>query len=427
MNNSSIIQAELTWFEGEFIPGVRVTLGDDGRISKVQRGVDDAPTHPGQALLPGFVNAHSHAFQRALRGLGEHVPSREEDFWTWREAMYTLVESLDLDRMRRICVQAFKEMRLAGITTVGEFHYLHHPGDEAHSGDRIILEAAREAGIRIVLIQVHYVAGGIGTPLSSGQERFNTSGLDEFWSTLDQAQASCTRNQSMAVAAHSIRAVPIEQVVELHAEACRRGLVVHMHLEEQVQEIEACREATGSTPVRLVLDRLSPGSEFTAIHATHTIPSDLEDLLGAGCHICLCPLTEANLGDGIPDREAMQMHQGSICIGTDSNARISMIEELRLLELSHRLQSRGRGAWRDASGHVHKTLLDMATVNGARSLGLDAGLIEEGALADLVLVDLEAASLADIEPHALGAAIVLGSGNEAVIDTCVGGLWGLGQ
>jgi len=427
VNDSSIIQAELTWIDGEFIPGVRVLLGDDGRISKIQRGVEDAPTLPGRALLPGFVNAHSHAFQRALRGLGEHVPSQEEDFWTWREAMYSLVESLDPDRMRAICVQAFKEMRLSGITTVGEFHYLHHPGDEAHSGDRIILEAAREAGIRIVLIQVHYVAGGIGTPLSGGQESFNTTGLDAFWSTLDQAQSCCTAHQSVGVAAHSIRAVPIEQAAELHAEACKRDLIFHMHLEEQVQEIEACRAATGSTPVRLVLDRLSPGGEFTAIHATHTTGGDLKELLGAGCHVCLCPLTEANLGDGFPDREAMQLHSGSICIGTDSNARISMIEELRLLELAHRLHFRGRGAWRDASGHVHQSLLDMATVNGAMSLGLDAGRIGEGSLADFVLVDLGAASLTEVAPHALGAAIVLGSGNEAVIDTCVGGRWGLEQ
>ena len=424
MSGQVPIQAELTWIDGEFKPGVRVTPGSDGRIDDIQQESSLQVTHPRMALVPGFVNAHSHAFQRALRGLGEHVPAEQEDFWTWREAMYRLVESVDVDRMRTICIQAFREMRLAGITSVGEFHYLHHPAGKQWDGDRVILEAAEEAGIRIVLIQVHYVAGGFGIALSGGQDSFNTNDLSAFWASMDQAQSLCQPCQSVAVAAHSIRGVPIDDVASLHAEACSRGLVVHMHLEEQVQEIESCVEATGSTPVRLVLDRLSPGAEFTAVHATHTVPDDLEELLAGGSHVCLCPLTEANLGDGFPDREVLQHHQGSICIGTDSNARISMLEELRMLELSHRLESGARGAWRDSTGHVHRSLLDMATVNGARSLGIDAGRIEKGAYADFALIDLDAPPLVDLEVNALGAAIVLGSGNNAIVDTCVGGLWG---
>ena len=422
--SAQAVQADLTWIDGRFEHGVRIECGVDGRISSVVRDCRESPTHPGMAVLPGFVNSHSHAFQRALRGLGERFPGDREDFWTWREAMYGLVDSMDASRMHALCVSAFTEMRRAGITSVGEFHYLHHPDDDRWSGDRIVLEAAREAGIRIVLLQAHYVSGGFGEALQGGQRRFDTSDPDTFWRAFDRASSLCTPGQTMGVVGHSIRAVPVEQLIELHEESRRRDLVFHMHVEEQPAEIEACQATCGCTPTGLLLDRLRLDERFTAVHDTHTLPSELEAFLAQGSNVCLCPLTEANLGDGLPAREVLQRFPEQICVGSDSNSRISMLEELRMLELAHRLQGRCRGVWADENGAIDRRLMDMATINGARSLGLDVGRIVEGAWADLALVDLQADVLQHVAPESLGAALVLGVDREVFVDTCVGGRWG---
>lgn len=418
------MHAEWTWLEGEFRRNVEVTINQDGRFGSIDPTASSPPTHPRTALLPGFVDAHSHAFQRGLRGQGERFPADAENFWTWREAMYELVDGLTSESLLELSRDAFREMRRAGITTVGEFHYLHHlPGESPFAGDRIVLQAAQEAGIRIVLLSAHYTHGGFGESLSGGQLQFDTTDASTYWSAFDAAASACGPRQSMGVVAHSLRAVPIHDLVELHAEAIRRGHVMHIHVEEQQREIDACIAATGRTPTRLLLEQLEPGPECTSVHATHTSGEDLEAWLDRGCRICLCPLTEANLGDGVPNRDVMRSHVGSLAIGSDSNARISMLEELRMLELGHRLHGQSRGAWRDGDGRIDRVLLDMATIGGAASLGIDAGRIAEGSLADLVLVDLDADTLAHVDQEHLGAALVLGADREAIIDTCVGGMW----
>lgn len=419
-----IIRAELTWVDGDFRPDVEVELGDDGRILRVGPASVSTATHPGKALLPGFVNAHSHAFQRGLRGRGERFPDDVENFWTWREAMYGLVDGMTPELLHALSRDVFMEMRRAGITTVGEFHYLHHLESELpFAGDHIVLEAAREVGIRIVLLSAHYTHGGFGERLAGGQRRFDTSSVEAYWDAFDRTAEACGTHQSMGVVAHSLRAVPIDQLALLHEEVLRRGLVLHIHVEEQRQEIEDCLHATGRTPTRLLLEHLQPGRECTSVHATHTAPDDLEQWLDHGCGVCLCPLTEANLGDGFPDRSRMLAHASAISIGSDSNSRVSMLEELRMLELAHRLRDGTRGAWRDESGRIDRVLLDMATSGGARSLGIDAGRIASGALADFVLVDLEVDTLSHVARENLGAAIVLGADREAIVGTCVGGNW----
>ena len=418
------MHAEWTWLDGEFRRNVKIAINEDGRFGPIDRAATTSPTHPRTALLPGFVNAHSHAFQRGLRGQGEQFPADAENFWTWREAMYGLVAGLTAESLLELSRSAFNEMRRAGITTVGEFHYLHHlQAEDRFAGDRVVLQAARESGIRIVLLSAHYTHGGFGESLSGGQLQFDTTDASTYWSAFDAAAAACGPNQSMGVVAHSLRAVPIDDLAELHAEAVRRGHVLHIHVEEQQREIDECVAATGRTPTRLLLEQLDPGPECTSVHATHTSGEDLEAWLARGCGICLCPLTEANLGDGFPDRAGMLHHAGSLAIGSDSNARISMLEELRMLELAHRLHDGSRGAWRDGTGRIDRVLLDMATIGGATSLGIDAGRIAEGALADLVLVDLDSDTLAHVDPEHLGAALLLGSDREAIIDTCVGGVW----
>jgi formimidoylglutamate deiminase len=419
------IQADLTWIDGAFVPDQAITVAADGRIESV------GPARPGTvhrlegaALLPGFVNAHSHAFQRGLRGSGERFSSGAGSFWSWREAMYALVASLDAKTLREVSRQAFAEMRDAGITTVGEFHYLHHDRDGDFAFDDVVLEAASEVGIRIVLLQAYYAAAGIGKVLEPGQRRFATLDVREYWRQTDHlARRLDAATQSLGVAAHSVRAVSLVETKALHAEAARRGLPFHMHVEEQRREIVDCVAAYGRTPMRLLCDELGTGGNFTAVHCTHTSPRDMPAFLERGGRVCVCPLTEANLGDGIPDLSAPHSAGGRLSLGTDSNARISAIEEMRWLEYGQRLRGEVRGALADASGEVAVTTLDAATSGGAAALGVGAGRIAPGEWADLAAVDLTVPSLSGVPPAGLLDAIVFGGGNGAIAGTFVGGKW----
>jgi formimidoylglutamate deiminase len=420
-----VIEADLTWTGRRFEPGLQVVVGDDGRIEAVTSGRTPTDRHPRSALLPGFINTHSHAFQRGLRGQGERFPAGSGDFWTWREAMYALVERLDARELFRLSVQAFEEMRDAGTTTVGEFHYLHHAGDATdYEFDRVVLDAAASAGIRIVLLQAYYVTGGFGQPLGPAQRRFRSTDVSAYWKQMDRlASALDPRTQSLGAVAHSIRAVSVEDISALHAEAVRRGLPFHMHVEEQRREIEECLAAYGRRPMRLLLDTLDIGGNLTAVHCTHTAPEDLRQFLGAGGTLCVNPLTEGNLGDGLPVLEPVQDLLDRLSLGSDSNARISPLEEMRWLEYGQRLRKERRGVLRNGEGKVASTVLDAGTAGGARALGLPAGRIEAGHWGDLVAIDLEHPSLAGWEVETLAEALVSGADNGVVRGTYVGGNW----
>jgi formimidoylglutamate deiminase len=423
--SAKVIEAELTWTGRRFEPGLQVVVGEDGRIEAVTKGRTPTDRHPRSLLLPGFVNAHSHAFQRDLRGRGERFPAGSGDFWTWREAMYALVERLDERELFRLSVQAFEEMRDAGITAVGEFHYLHHAGDGTDYGfDRVVLEAAAAAGIRIVLLQTYYATGGIGQPLGPAQRRFRSTDVDAYWKQMDRLESALDRRtQTLGAVAHSIRAATIEDISALHAEAQRRRLPFHMHVEEQRREIEDCVAAYGRPPMRVLLDTLDIGGNLTAVHCTHTAPDDLRQFLQAGGTVCVNPLTEGNLGDGLPTLEPVPDLLGRLSLGSDSNARISPIEEMRWLEYGQRLRKERRGVLRSGEGEIASGLLDAATAGGARALGLPAGRIEIGHSADLVVIDLEHPSLAECEVETLAEALISGADNGVVRGTYVGGNW----
>lgn len=426
MSNRHIIEADLTWTGRVFEPGVQVAVGADGRIEAVGR-LERAATRrlAGRALLPGFVNAHSHAFQRGLRGLGERFPEGAGSFWTWRDAMYDLVERLDANGMHRLSVQAFREMLAAGITTVGEFHYLHHSARGADFAlDEVVLDAAAQAGIRMVLLNAYYRTGGIGRPLSGAQRRFDALSPDAFWEQMDRLAARCDPGtQHLGAVAHSVRAATPDEIAALAAEAARRGLPFHLHVEEQRREIEACVAAYGRRPMQLLLDALERAAHMTAVHCTHTTPEDMARWLGAGGRVCVCPLTEGNLGDGLPTLGPTHVADGRLCLGTDSNARIAMVEEMRHLEYGQRLAGETRGVLRDGEGQVARVLLDAATAGGARALGLDAGRIAPGLWADFATLDLSAPALAGADAATLLDAFVFGGGNETIAETCVGGAW----
>lgn len=489
------IAAELTWTGERFEEGVVVEVGDDGRIAAVHgagggaagggpaeggaaadaeaseaghgtavRSAADRDSAaagpaagverlPRRALLPGFVNAHSHAFQRGLRGRGERYPAGAGSFWSWREEMYALVGALDRERLFDLSLAAFREMRAAGITAVGEFHYLHHDdaGAADFAFDEVVLAAAAAAPIRLVLLETYYASGGfgetggVGRPLEEAQRRFACASPAAYWRQVDRLaeRLAVDGTQTVGAVAHSLRAVPLDDLAALHAEARRRGLVFHLHLEEQRREIEECVAATGRRPLELLL-ALDPGAETTAVHCTHSDPADLARFTAAGGHVCVCPLTEANLGDGIPPLAALLAADPGagdrLCLGTDSNARISMVEEARWLEYGQRLAGERRGvlaadgpqadgregaALNGAAvqGTLAPRLLAAATVGGARSLGLAAGEIAAGRWADLLLLDLDHPDLAGAGPDTLLAAFLLGAGNAAIAGTAVGGRW----
>ena len=421
---SLVLEAELTWTGAEFTPGVQVVVDATGRIEDVGAlGRAAASRLPGVALLPGFIDAHSHAFQRGLRGLGEAYPAGAGSFWSWREAMYALVESLDRRSLRRISARAFLEMRDAGITSVGEFHYLHHEREGDFALDEAVVEAAADAGIRLVLLYGYYATGAPGRPLEGPQRRFATPSLDGFWRQLERiAGVLAPGTQTMGIAPHSIRAASPAEIRLLHGEARRRGLPVHIHVEEQRREIEESLAAYGRTPMAAILDAVE-GEAVTAVHCTHTTEPDMERFLVSGGVACLCPLTEGNLGDGVPRLAPAHAAGGRFAIGTDSNNRLAMLEEMRWLEYGQRLRGECRGVLLDPTGQVAPTLLEAATAGGARALGLPAGRIAPGCWADFVAVDLRAPALAEVSPARLLDALVFGAGNEVITGTYVGGRW----
>ena len=423
MSKPDIIEADLTWTGRAFESEIQVEVTADGRIGRVgPLGLTATRRLSRQALLPGFVNAHSHAFQRGLRGQGERFPAGAGSFWTWREAMYGLVDGLDQPSVTRLAIQAFREMRATGITTVGEFHYLHHSRNQSDFAlDRAMLAAAAEVGIRLVLLVAYYRTGGIGKPLEGAQRRFETASVERYWAHVDALRDELHECQSLGAVVHSIRAASLEELAAIHDGAVTRDLPIHMHVEEQRQEIVDCMEAYGKTPMRAILDTIGDPSRLTAVHCTHTADEDRGHFLATGGRICLCPLTEANLGDGLPTLDGVETAR--CAIGTDSNARIDMFEEMRWLEYGQRLRGEARGTMVDGEGEVARTLMTIATEGGASSLAIPAGVIAAGALADLTAVDIESSLLAGIPPTRLLEGMVFGADGRMVTATAVGGHW----
>jgi formimidoylglutamate deiminase len=421
---SRVLAPELTWVDGRFEPALQIAVGADGRIEAVgDLGRAGAESLRDVALLPGFVDAHSHAFQRGLRGQGETFPRGAGSFWSWREAMYGLVGALDRRTLRQVSARAFGEMRDAGITTVGEFHYVHHQRDGDFALDEAVIDAASDVGIRMVLLYCYYATGAPGRHLEGAQRRFATPSVDQFWQQVDRLAPSLDpATQSLGVAPHSIRAASPDEIAAIHREGTRRGLPVHLHVEEQRREIEECVAAYGRPPMAVILDAVGEAS-FTAVHCTHTAGADMARFLGAGGRVCLCPLTEANLGDGIPRLGPEHVAGGALALGTDSNQRLAILEDMRWVEYGQRLRGELRGALPDAAGAIAPVLLAAATTGGASALGVPAGRIAVGQWADFAAVQLSAPSLAEVPPARLLDALVFGSGNEVISGTYVGGRW----
>jgi formimidoylglutamate deiminase len=359
-------------------------VGIEGvRIGAVGPPPADAERLPGRLLLPGFVNAHSHAFQRLLRGHVQHAEG-PDDFWSWRERMYQLATSLDPDGVEEASRLAFREMLAAGFTTVGEFHYLHHQPDGTPYADPDelagrVVAAARSVGIRLKLLRVAYARAGFGVAPVPRQRRFIDKDADDVLAAVSRLNAA---GVDAGLAPHSVRAVPAEW---LRAFAAFDG-VIHAHVDEQPAEVRASLAEHGRRPVHVfeAAGLLSP--RFTAVHLTHPDEAELATMAASGASTCACPTTELDLGDGFLPIDRIR---GPVCIGSDSHAAIDPFAEMRAIEWNARAMLGRRNVVPHAGPDgLAAALLAMGTVNGARALGIDAGEIAVGRLADLVAVDV---------------------------------------
>src|SRR5258708_1754104 len=447
-----------------------------------------------RAMLPGAVTSHSHAFQRVLRGRTEYrmknVPFRGglppaqsgssptlnnhvvlDSFWSWREMMYSTATRLTPEDTYDASRMAFLEMALNGITSVGEFHYLHHqrdgtPYDDPNLLAKEVIRAAADVGLRIALLRVAYARSGFQTAPNPRQARFIESDPEVYLTTLEKLIHDVTRGTSptvregsptqdehgalphgratapsawVGVAPHSVRAVPLDYLRDVIAHANQTGLKIHMHVAEQPAEVSACVEEYGRTPVALLQTEGLLTEDFTAVHAIHVTPKAIAAFASTGALVCACPTTERNLGDGVVPANEYFKHGVPICLGTDSHVQIDLLEDARELEYHLRLQKLERAVIsvrsptiREGSppddalphGRASETaalLFDCATRNGARSIGAPGGPLESGKAADFFTVALDDPAIAGASTDDLLTNIVFSLSRAAVREVVVGG------
>ncbi len=379
----------------------------------------------GKALLPGVVAAHSHAFQRAIRGRTEHRNHPRDDFWSWREAMYAAAERLSPDDLYAVSKFCFLEMARAGITAVGEFHYLHRdrsgsPYADPNELDLAVARAAREAGLRIVLLRVAYARSGFGAPENPRQRRFIEGSADEYLKNLD----ALSKKVPVGAAPHSVRACPAEWIRDIAAEALRREWPLHLHVAEQRAEVEQCRAEHGETPA-VLLERLGALRETTtAVHAVHLSGDDVAALGKARASVCACPTTERNLGDGVVRADLLLAAGARLCVGSDSEVQLSPLEDVRQLEYHLRLVQEQRAILdpeQAGVGGLGAKLYRIASEGGMRSLGIGGGALRPGEPADFIAVDLADPSIAGANADDLMANVVFSMERTAVQGTWVAG------
>lgn len=408
---------------------VRLAVDNAGRIASIETGADaaDAERLAGP-VLPGMVNAHSHAFQRLIAGLTDRVEDSDDSFWSWREAMYRAVQQLDADQFEAAFRHVYVEMLRAGYTSVAEFHYVHHQPDgtpharPAELAERCVAGAAA-SGIGLALLPVLYAHGGFGGRApAAGQRRF-VNDVDAFLALHEQAAAAARAHPhaTLGVALHSLRAVTpgeIERVLD----ALPADAPVHIHVAEQQKEVDDCLAWCDQRPVAWLLDHAAVDERWCLIHATHVTGEELDGLARRGPVIGLCPTTEANLGDGLFPAVEWAARDGRMAIGSDSHVSLSVAEELRWLEYGQRLRTERRNRLAlggDAS--VGESLYAHTAAEGARAAGQPAGRIAEGLRADLVVLDDTHPLLASCPEEHLVNRWLFGVGDRAVRDVFVGG------
>ena len=405
-----------------------VSISADGRIASVtpqhiastsseSSSIPDIETLPGIALLPGFVNVHSHVFQRTLRGHTHRPLSAQDTFWTWRNAMYDQAQQLNPESLYTLALQTYREMLKAGYTTVGEFHYVHHQPDgqpypESNAMAEAILQAGREAGIRVVMLMTAYAQAGFQQPPSASQQRFCDATVEAYLMRVEMLRR---KGVAVGVAPHSVRAVPEDWFRAIADYSRQYTLPLHVHADEQLAEVEQCQHTYHCTPIELLehFGALTPST--TIIHATHASEQEIALLAHHGCNVCVCPTTEGDLGDGIAPYASLLAANIPLSIGSDSNTRLAPIEELRWMEYTARMRyQRRRVLVAHAMASPGPLLLDYGTRYGAKALGLTTGTIAPGMDADLIAIDLNHPSLAGWNATDLLDVLFFGASSEVI-------------
>ena len=416
---------ELAWLGGEAPARDVLVEVDDGVIVGVTPGALAAAgvTRLAGIALPGLANAHSHAFHRALRS---RTQTGTGTFWTWRDDMYRLAATLDPESYHRLARATFAEMVLAGVTCVGEFHYLHHAPDGTRYTDpnamgAAMIAAASEAGLRITLLDTCYLGAGFDAdggirPVEGSQLRFSDTTVDEWMTRVETLDLDGVPGARLGAAIHSVRAVGVASIGALAAWSSVHDCVLHAHVSEQPAENAQCQHAYGRSPLGLFADLGVLSERFTAVHATNVTEHDVSLLSKSASAVCMCPTTERDLADGIAPTARFRDAGVAMSLGSDSHAVIDLFEEARAVELDERLASGVRGT------HGVTDLLAAATSNGHRALGWpEAGRIAVGAPADLVAVDLRSLRTAGVASDDALAAVVYAATAGDVTDVVVNG------
>jgi len=419
---------DLLYTGGQFHAGLALVCEASGEIVRLARA-DELRDEKRmrlrtRAMLPGMINAHSHAFQRVLRGRTEYRTTNQADsFWTWREMMYSAATRLTPEDIYDASRMAFMEMMLGGITSVGEFHYLHHapdgtPYDDPNLLAKEVIRAANDVGLRIALLRVAYERSGFRTEANPRQKRFIEKDPNVYLANLERLTADVSGHTAWAgMAPHSVRAVGLDYLRDVIGFAGSHNLKVHMHVAEQPAEVSACVEEYGRSPVALLETEGLLSRNFTAVHAIHVTPKAVASFAKSGALVCACPTTERNLGDGVVPADEYLKHGVQICLGTDSHAQIDLLEDARELEYHLRLQKLERAVLSDSAAR----LFDCATMSGARSIDAPSGSLEVGKPADFFTVDLEDPSIAGASNEHLLSNIVFSASRAAIREVVVGG------
>src|SRR5688500_13174698 len=429
--------APRAWVQGRWQESVLLEVAADGTWAEV---TPDTPCTPDMAaltgpVLPGLVNAHSHAFQRAFVGLAERRDSAHDDFWSWRDRMYGVALAITPEQLHQVATRLYRELLRGGYTQVCEFHYLHHASDGSRFADpltmsRALVQAAQDTGIGLTLLPALYERAGFDAAgLRDDQRRFATT-VDEVLALRDGVRAMNARNVSAGVAVHSLRAAKASSILQLVERCAGDAAPIHIHVAEQTAEVDDCVDASGLRPVEWLTRHVALDARWQLVHATHTLPAEIDAVAASGAGVVLCPSTEANLGDGLPDLPRWLGGATPLSIGSDSHVTRDWREELRGLEYAQRLALRRRNvAASPEAGEPSSAarLFERVRIGGAAAAGFAACGLQVGARADLLVLDGADPALIDVDNDHLLDTLVFSSPVRPFARVMVAGRWVVGD
>jgi formimidoylglutamate deiminase len=432
MPDTNPLWAPRAWVHGRWCDAVRLGVAADGTWSEVAVGAPrDGLTALAGPVLPGLVNAHSHAFQRAFAGMAEQRSGAHDDFWSWRDRMYGVALSISPEQLHQVASALYRELLRGGYTQVCEFHYLHHASDGSRFADplamsRALVLAAQETGIGLTLLPVLYERAGFAAAgLRDDQRRF-AAGVDDVLALRDGVRALQVPHVSAGVAIHSLRAAKASSILHLVERVGADAAPIHLHVAEQTGEVDDCVAASGLRPIEWLTKHVTLDARWQLVHATHTVPAEIDAVAASGAGVVLCPSTEANLGDGLPDLPRWLDGPTPLAIGSDSHVTRDWREELRLLEYGQRLVQRRRNVAAAPERGVPSSaarLFERVLAGGAAAAGFQACGLQAGARADLVVVDADDPALAGRSPEHLLDTLVFSSPTRPFARVMVGGRW----